>query len=54
MRALKNSKMKIVEPIASFSINIPKDYLNILISTLSSLNAKFEILDNNTNKITIT
>ncbi len=52
-RALKNSNMKIIEPITQFTIDIPKDYLSVVMSALSSLNAKFEILDDSSNKITI-
>jgi predicted membrane GTPase involved in stress response len=45
--------MKIIEPITQFTIDIPKDYLSVVMSALSSLNAKFEILDDSSNKITI-
>ena len=53
MRALKDSWIKLIEPIAKYSIVIPKDYLNVTINSLSSFNSSFEIIEDDSEKTTI-
>jgi translation elongation factor EF-G len=53
MRALKDCNMKIIEPIANFTIILPRDYLSKLVNHLSSFNSNFEIIDNEPEKVII-
>lgn len=53
IRALKNSDIKIIEPIAWYTIIVPKNYMDSVISTLSNLNSKFQILQYDSDKVTI-
>jgi translation elongation factor EF-G len=54
MRALKDCNMKIIEPIANFTIILPRDYLSKVVNHLSSFNSSFEvIMDNESKKVTI-
>jgi len=53
MRALKQCNMQIIEPIAKYSITIPKVYLNNVINNLSNLNSKFEIIEGDSEKVTL-
>ncbi len=53
IRALKDSNIKIIEPIAKYEIVIPREYLNNLINTLWNLHSSFEILEDNSEKVKI-
>jgi translation elongation factor EF-G len=53
MRALKQCNMQVIEPIAKYSITIPKMYLNNVINNLSNLNSKFEIIEGDSEKVTL-
>ena len=53
MRALKDSNIKVIEPIAKYSVVVPKEYLNITINSLSSFNSHFEIIDYNSERVKI-
>ncbi|MFZ2150779.1 MAG: translation factor GTPase family protein [Candidatus Absconditicoccaceae bacterium] len=53
MRALKQCNMQIIEPIAKYNITIPKIYLNNVINNLSNLNSKFEIIEGDSEKVTL-
>ena len=52
-RALKNAKMKLLEPIASFIITLPEKDLSNIIKILSSKNSTYEITKNFEGIITI-
>jgi len=53
MRALKDCNMKVVEPIAKFTIILPREYLSNVVNHLSAFNSNFEVMDENSDKLTI-
>ena len=53
MRALKDSHMKILEPISRFTIAIPKIYMSEVIKALSGFNSAFEVTKDDSEEVTI-
>lgn len=53
MRALKNSRMRILEPISRFTITIPKACMSEVIKALSGFNSAFEVTRDDSEEVTI-
>jgi ribosomal protection tetracycline resistance protein len=53
MRALKDSKMRILEPISRFTITIPRVHLSEVVKALSGFNSAFEVTKDDSEEITI-
>lgn len=53
MRALKDSNMRILEPISRYTITFPKNYLSAVIKTLSTSNGSFEVTRDDSEEVTI-
>ena len=51
MRALKNSNIKILQPISTFKLITPKDYLSVILQSIKDKEGVFSIIKEEDNKV---